>query len=210
MFCKNCGAELADGAKFCESCGQAVEESGAVAATNDSTNATNTGVYSNVFANTSENVSVDDKGKLGMKWHIALQVILALGALLNFSYCTQYFTGSVYGLDENGRAVSSYVYESFPGMKGLDMFYGVVCIALAVWGIFVIVSLHGLKKNAPIFLFCLYGANIVFSLVYLGAGTAISGINLFSPSSIGSIVGAIFMIAVNKVYYDNRKHLLVN
>ena len=61
-------------------------------------------------------------------------------------------------------------------------------------------------------LYILYGANILFGIIYaIAVGIVCHDMSIaFSSGTIGSFVGSGVMLAVNIVYFNKRKHLFVN
>ena len=231
MKCPTCGSEIPEGVKFCENCGTAIQQAAAetpasataltsetpvsetpvsetLASAPQETTATNDGVFSSSTANSSQAAPASEAQEWGLKWHNVLKVLLILGALLNLANGTSYLSGSQY----NGSGVTAEaVYAVYGnGLKLLDMFYGFVCFGLAVLAGVIVYQLHTFKKTAPTLLLSLYASNFGASVLYLIVGSAITGLNLFTAGTAGSLAGAITMFFVNKIYYDHRKHLFVN
>ncbi len=143
--------------------------------------------------------------KYPMKWYkFIIYVQLFLTALLNLGSAVSYFTGNQY------RGNVDAVYATFPGMKTLDTLMGVASIAVAVFGVIVRQKLAGFKKEGPRWYLILFGVSAVASVLYLIAGSNITGINLMDSSSVSSIAVSIVMIVVNKSYFDKRQELFVN
>ena len=143
-----------------------------------------------------------------MKWHnfliyFALWAGAVLGAINGFSQ----ITGSVYG-DK-----TELVYDTFPSLKGFDVLFGVIIIALAVYQIYTRFQLAGYKQDAPKKLTIVYAANFAISVLYLFIVSSATGVpisQLTSESFWGSLAGCVAMIVVNKKYYENRSALFVN
>ena len=143
--------------------------------------------------------------KYPMKWYkFVIYVQLFLTALLNIGSAVSFFGGTQY----QGNVDA--VYETFPGMKTLDMLMGVASIAVAVFCVIVRQKLADFKKEGPDWYLILLGASAAISVLYLIAGTNITGINLMDSSSVSSIVVSVVLIVVNKSYFDKRKELFVN
>ena len=231
MKCPTCGSEIPEGVKFCENCGTAIQQAAAetpasataltsetpvsetpvsetLASAPQETTATNDGVFSSSTANSSQAAPAGETQEWGLKWHNVLKVLLILGALLNLANSTSFITGSQYTASGVSADVVYAIYGN--GLKVLDMCYGFVCIGLAVLAGVITFQLHTFKKTGPILLLSLYGINFISSILYLVAGSAITGINLFTASTAGSLAGSFTMFFVNKIYYDHRKHMFVN
>ena len=208
MKCPNCGSEIPEGVKFCENCGTAVPQAAAQAPVSQQTTPANDGVFSSSTANSSQTAPAGGTQEWGLKWHNALKVLLILGALLNLANSSGFITGSQYNASGVTAEVIYAVYGN--GLKTLDMCYGFICIGLAVLAGVIVFQLHTFKKTAPVLLLSLYAINFISSILYLVAGSAITGLNLFTASTAGSLAGAVTMFVVNKIYYDHRKHLFVN
>jgi len=73
--------------------------------------------------------------------------------------------------------------------------------------------LAGFYKQGPTLLNVYYIANPVFNLIYLIALTAVLPASARGDAEhnlIGSVLGGVVMLILNKVYFDKRKHLFVN
>ena len=114
MFCKKCGTQLPDGAKFCPSCG-ATQES-----------------YPTPLPCSASDQQSGQQPPLNtcsypMKWYKALiYVILFLSALMNAAYGITLLTGAHYD------GMAALVYMAFGSLRTLDGFVGLLSIALAV------------------------------------------------------------------------------
>ena len=143
-----------------------------------------------------------------MKWHkFLIYFSLWAGALINFFNGLQLLNGSIY----QGNA--DQVYSVFSGLKTVDMIFGIIYIAIAIFMIYVRFQLAGFKRGAPGKLISLY----VIQLVALFAYTLVASVTIhipwaeiFSSSIIPSLIVSIVMIFVNRYYYSKRAHLFVN
>ena len=143
--------------------------------------------------------------KYSMKWYkFVIYVQLFLTALLNIGSAVSFFSGAQY--EGNVDAV----YATFSGMKTLDMLMGAASIAVAVFCVIVRQKLADFKKEGPGWYLILLGVSAAASLLYLIAGSNITGVNLMDSSSISSIAVSVVLIVVNKSYFDKRKELFVN
>ena len=142
-----------------------------------------------------------------MKWFkFLIYFALFAGAVLNLIGAIPYFIGSAYGAD------SAQIYSYFKGLRTVDLIYGVLCLGLVALALVARFSLSGFKKNGPTMLYILYGANILFGIIYaIAVGIVCHDMSIaFSSGTIGSLVGSGVMLAVNIVYFNKRKHLFVN
>ena len=143
-----------------------------------------------------------------MKWHKFQMVMLVIGAVLGVLLGVSIVTGLYY------RAYGMYaetVYSTYPLLKGLNMVYGVLCIALGVFEYIVRNRLKRFEQNGPWSLFILYALCIVTELLYWVAGIVAVG---KPPRNFTSILTAlatnIITMTLQKIYYDKRKDLFVN
>ena len=91
--------------------------------------------------------------------------------------------------------------------------YGLLLCALAVYQIYVRFQLAGFKKEAPGKLSMMYIITILLGLAYMlvvSAVTRISVSALLDSSTVGSYIGSIVFLFINKAYYGKRSHLFVN
>ena len=102
--------------------------------------------------------------------------------------------------------------------KGVvDTIYGITSIVFALFCIFTRFRLAKFKKGAPSNLYALYILeSIVLVLVYNIASCMVAGtfneipVMILTPDFISSVVGTFVVVALNKTYFDKRKHLFVN
>lgn len=219
MFCNYCGTRNPDGAKFCSNCGAPLNNTQQA---DPAANRPPYGTYQN-----QQDPAVNQRGSavnrpvmgLSMGWHKFL-VYFALwaGAILNFYYAVTAFTGLQYTYD--GENISELVYETFNGLKAVDICYGVLVLALAGFGIYTAYSMLTFKRGAPRLLTTLYITSGVISVVYSLTVMAIisntRGVNASTINSgilktlVGTLVVSLVFLIINTIYYRNRAHLFVN
>ena len=143
-----------------------------------------------------------------MKWHkFLIYFSLWVGALVTLSAAGQLFSGSHY----NGLADAVYaMYGS--SLKTLDLLMGIASIFLAVWAIYTRFQLARYKSGAPAKLMLLYALSLIVSLLYMICACSISGISfsVLLEDNVGTLIGSVLMMFINKVYYDKRSVLFVN
>ena len=96
--------------------------------------------------------------------------------------------------------------------------YGIAMLAFAVFCLITRSRLAKFKKGAPGCLYAVYIlGNVVLVLFFnIISWMALSGsltdlvAMLLDPSLLSAIVGTIIAVAINKVYFNKRKHLFVN
>ena len=140
----------------------------------------------------------------GMIWHVVLQVFLIIGAVVNLIGGITTMVGGQYS------GLASMVYAFYPGLRVVDILYGLLCIGLAVVGVMTMVYLNKRKLLGPKLLTLLYAGACGVSILYLLLVLIMvggSGMGSSIASVIISIIVSGVMIVVNKIYYDKRKHL---
>ena len=143
-----------------------------------------------------------------LKWHkFLIYFSLWAGAVMNVYSGIRSISGAQYGTD------SAQVYAYYGGsLKALDTAMGLVLLVLAVYTVYTRFQLAGFKIDAPRKLTVLYTANLVASVLYLLAASAVTKLPLssFMSDMIGTIIGSIAMIFINQNYYNKRMELFVN
>ena len=175
---------------FCNNCGTQLEEGAAFC------------------PNCGSSVSVAPAPQLGLKWaHFLSYFALWLGALLNVIVAFTVFTGSLYSAQ---GIEAEYVYAVLPGLKPIDMIYGVALLVLAVLGVITAVSIIKYKKNAGTLVCAMYLVSAIVAFIYLVGASSVLGQFAGNSSSVASIIVGIVMFFVNKIYFGNRKDIFVN
>ncbi|MBP3378102.1 MAG: zinc ribbon domain-containing protein [Clostridia bacterium] len=190
MFCRYCGAEISENAKFCVSCGRPVE------------------------AQPVQATYVGDDGLVQpvpkMKWYkFLIYFSLWAGALLNIGNGLMALQGMQY---ETGSEVTAeLVYAMFDGLKTLDVLYGAACIALAVYMIVIRFRLAGYYKNGPAMFISTYAIVLLINVIYYVAVITIVPeiveAGNVKASIVGTAIGNVLMIILNSIYFKKRKHL---
>ena len=121
-------------------------------------------------------------------------------------------TGAHY-TDSTGENYADWIYDVFSGLKAIDIIMGVICIALAIYALFVRAMLAEYKQIGPKLFIAMYAIDIVTMLIYailVACVTSLSIGDVMTIIDIKDVVINIFWIVINKIYFDNRKHLFVN
>ena len=229
MFCPNCGNTLPDDAKFCPSCGQQIGSTAQQSSTSEQTQPNNASTYAqnntqtqtpnaqtyaqntqtpggfqNTVAQTFSQAQPTGQPMKGFKFLIYFG--LFAGALLNLISGIMQLTGGHYGEEKE------LVYYVFSDMKTVDLIFGILLIFLAVFGVYTRFQLSSYRRRGPTCLNVLYIANIILSLAYLIAASALTQINIVElggASMITSLVVSICMVVVNTIYFKKRSQLFV-
>ena len=229
MFCPNCGNQYPDGTKFCSSCGRQL-------ANNQQQNKNTQPDFGNQQANYQQpnqqyqqpNYNQyqqqnqqpmynqpyqqypqypDKYNGHPMGWYkFLIYFALFAGAFFNVCSAVLYMTGKIY---ETQNIDPLAVYYLYPNVKPVDIVYGILLIALAVFMVITRFQLSGLKKNGPKMIVALYGINIAMVIIYSIAISCTTNYMAFNASTIGQCVIPIVMAVVNKVYFDRRKDIFV-
>ena len=226
MFCSNCGNQLADGSKFCPFCGAQLAQPQQQAAPAQRSYPQEPSypqeqsqpqygysqpqdpyAYSPVTYQTPVKADPMNDPR-GMKWFkFIIYFQLFASAVISVITAITMFTGAHY----QGQA--DMVYRYFPGLKGLDVFYGIALIALAAFAIVTRQNLAKFRKNGPRFYFILIIASLALALIYSIAGSSILNVSLgevMDGSSVGSLIGNIALLIINIIYFKKREDLFVN
>lgn len=143
-----------------------------------------------------------------MGWYkFLIYFALFAGAFFNVCYAVLYMTGSIYETEQIDPLT---VYSLFPGVKAVDIVYGILLLVLAVFMIVTRFQLSELKKNGPKMIVALYGLNIAIAIIYAILISCTTDYMAFDASTVGQCVIPVVMAIVNKVYFDRRKDIFVN
>jgi hypothetical protein len=199
MYCTNCGAQLPDDAKFCTCCGTKIVSS----QSSSQPQATVSPAYQT--SPTESTVS----GTMPMGWFkFLIYFSLWAGAVLNLYNGIATATGLAYA-SAGGDADLVYLYYG-NGLKVLDIIIGISFIALAGFQIYTRFRLARFRKDGPTWLYAIYIAALVLSIIHNAGFTMITGFNAFSTDTISNIIGNIVMLVINYFYFKKRRHLFVN
>ena len=206
--CSVCKTYAPDETKYCATCGTRFDgekeyDLGSLIEENEK--ALRQAEFENpeVFETVQRPVVQQPVQQLPEKWfHFLIYFALWAGAVMNVSEAVQYFTGSVYM--KLGVTVDS-VYRSFSDLKTLDLIYGFLLLALAVFRIYTRFSLAGYKANGPTCLYIMYGAEALAVLGYALCFSEITGSGV-EASMWGSLLMSVVMIVLNYFYFKKRAH----
>ena len=138
----------------------------------------------------------------GMKWYKCLiYFILFASAVVNAISSITYFTGAVYG----GYAEA--VYETYPALRFIDLFGGILCLALAVFAIMIRSDLVWYRKRASKRLCTMYIVTGIFNPLYAVLLTVITGENLITASAVVALLGGVTMAIINHNYFKKRRDI---
>ena len=199
MYCRFCGKQIPDQAKFCPECGADLAPAPSAAPPE------NTPFFPAAPAAPVEPAmppqgtpdpaaafGVIAAPRRGMKW-------------FKFIIYFQLWAGMLVNL-----VTAEMVYRVFPALQPLDIVMGVVCLALAVYAVVVQRALAKFRAKGPMMYYLMYIVNTAATVLYLLIGSIIIGQSAFTAEVAGSIIGSIVMLFVNIPYFNNRKHLFVN
>ena len=149
----------------------------------------------------------------GMNWYsFLIYFLLWAGAVINLINGFQLITG-IEVTDLIEFSSFSALYSYFPGLKALDIVYGLLIVSLAVYEIVVRFALARYKKDGPRMLIRFYIANTVIPVAYLLIALAIVNVPLsavISTRYVLSLVWSVVVIFLNRIYFKKRERLFVN
>ena len=232
MFCKNCGQKLSDNSKFCEVCGTKIESQpqqqsnlkGSAAQSNRQ-NATQNiwsaqpmdhGAGQNGYAQQtsgyqqnaySQNMYTQPQPMptpaMPMKWYkFLIYFAIIAGGIINIMSGILYITGMIWDMTDAD------VYSVFPDLQGIDVFVGILFIAIGIYAFPVRSALAKFKKNGPSMLYILYAVNFIVPLIYNIAVTSVTGIDVVSDG-MASICVSIAMMVCNIGYFNKRRNMFI-
>ena len=104
-----------------------------------------------------------------------------------------------------------------PAIKTLNVAYGVIYVAYAVYHIYVRYQLARFRKDAPKKLLLTYLLYPVLEVAYAPLALLVIGAPaslIFNAKIVGTIIGAVIGTSIvyipTKIYYDNRAELFIN
>lgn len=205
MNCQKCGSYMNDNQAFCPNCGNA------------NANANQQPQYQQPQYQQAQYqqpqyqqpqyqppYQPNNGSQLPMNWFkFLIYFALFASGVLNIISGITAMTGSQYG------GLQGLVYMYFGGLQALDIIYGICCIALGAFAIYVRMRLAGYYKNGPQMLNVLYIAAVALSLIYvIGVSIVVGGdVPLNFASTIVSAGVSVAMVVANTVYFKKRAHL---
>lgn len=201
MFCPNCGKNLEEGKAFCPNCGAAVAE--------NNQQPFQPQVQPSVQAY--DYTPQTNIAERPMKWFkFLIYFALFASAVVNFFSGISFITGTQTSNLAGGYG-AGFVYAIFGGLKVLDIIVGILSFGMVALAIYVRFQLAGYKKDGPKMLLGMYAIQLAINLIYYFGLLIILGFDgTILSSLIGTIIGSVIMIVLNKIYFDKRKDLFVN
>lgn len=129
---------------------------------------------------------------------------LWLSAVLNLITGIVTMTGSQYD------GLSTMVYAMFPGMKTIDIIYGLLCIGIAAVAAYSALGIIKRKKYVIKMIPELYSGVSIMVLLYVILASVITSINVVTTSTVINIFVSAVMAIVNSIYFKKREHIFVN
>ena len=145
-------------------------------------------------------------GAYGMKWYnFIVKFALIANMILNGIGGVIVFLGLHYGSE------GSLVYDVYPNLRLLDVFYGLSMVGLAILAFNARQALYWNKKKGPMLLLALHILSAVVSVAYNQMvlriiGASIENMSLQSNMS-GTIIGSIALAIINYFYFKKRKDM---
>ena len=190
--CVSCGAEMEDRCNFCPNCGEKCGDGETLGFPDDGTG---------------EASSVCRENRYPMKWHKFLMVVMIISAVLTVINGMGLLSGITYKTWDLDAEI---FYETYPGMKACDIFYGIALISVGVFQVIVRNRLKQFCRNAPLSMQVMYGLAIASGLIYMLWASYAVGISMFDSSYMGSVGSSAVLLIINSIYYSKRKDLFVN
>ena len=231
MFCTECGKKIADNVKYCPYCGQKIFFENILDSNDENFSLNDENFSFETGINTEQNIETppiqnkvnESQEPIGntkyagfaMKWYnFLIYFSLWAGALVNLGSGIAFISG----YKENGGVFEYELYPYFDGLQFLDILYGILCFALAVFVVIVRFRLARLKKGAPL-LYLLYltvsfGTSIFYDFTYLiilsQRINISSEIAHFAGTIIGRGIVVLILVFLNRRYFIKRESLFVN
>ncbi len=210
MRCPNCGQLLADGAARCPACEMIIADwMEAHPEVQKVPEIRQEDPYEELqqpqIMQAAEEVPA--KPDRPMRWYwFLVHIALVFSSFMNFWSGYQLLTGASYG----GKDAAAQIYAVYEGMKTVDMMYGALLILSGILALYVRSQLYHYRKNGPRKLLLLYALNCLVALYYSVGVSMITGLSLKETDIQYVVPTSVIMIIINKIYFDNRKHLFRN
>lgn len=217
MYCNNCGNQIPEGQNVCNVCGavsgmgnqQNQYQQNQYQPNQYQQNQYQSNQYQQNLFNGNQYQVQSQQSALGMNWFKFIIYFQLFVSMLSLGYTgIMTMTGGFY--KKSGSDMSDLVYQVFPSLKPLDIIFGIICIGLAVLALVARFALAAYKANGPKLYLLLLVCNIVVSVIYIIAGSAILGEAVVDSKLTTQIITSIVLVIANTVYFRNRKHLFVN
>ncbi|MBE6583028.1 MAG: zinc ribbon domain-containing protein [Ruminococcaceae bacterium] len=214
MFCSKCGSQITEGSGFCPSCGTPANPQSTTASKESQSNVTQPAVSSAPLPSATQQT-------IGMIWYYFSILVALAVAIYSIIDGIKVLNGHTYMI--NGVNKSKIFYMESPILRGLDIFYAVVCFGSAILAAYCIYLVLARKKKAPsnmsavfgplalgIFIYDFFRTQIVSSYPQLAIITALAKKEFdYTKIIIVYVVMLAFMI-VSKILFKKIKHIFVN
>lgn len=212
MYCRFCGKQIPDNAKFCSECGanlapapSTAPEESAPAVPMAPENAAAPAMPPQGTPDPAAAIGVISTPQRGMKWFKFIIYFQLWASLLSALIAAEkYFTGAYY------EGYADWAYSFYCGLRELDICMGILYIALGVYAVFVQRSLAKLRAKGPVMYYSFCAASIALALLNVIAASLIVGYSLFSADIAAELAPSVILLFINIRYFNNRKHLFVN
>lgn len=236
MFCSKCGTQIPDGSAFCGNCGASVAPQqpqgnpyqynqapqqppqapqapqGNPYQHNQAPQQPPQAPYGQPYGFAPQQ-SPYGLAPIGMKWFkFLIYFALFAGGILNILGGITILNGSQYG----SALEAKLVYAFFPNLKTIDIIFGIVCIALGIFQIYVRFQLASFKAKAPQYITIMYLITGISTAIYsfVVAGMIPDVLSDYGSQlvgqGVGGLIGAGILVWLNKIYFNKRKHLFIN
>lgn len=221
-FCTHCGSQLKDeNQKFCGKCGARLDL-GPISQNQDVTTPptsflqreetqelTSQPAMQNQYYQPGAQAQNENPAR-PMKWYkFLIYFALFAGGVINLYYGIIYISGMIYNIQGGGQAYADMVYNTFMGLKGLDVVFGILSILLAGLCVYTRFRLSQYRKDGPLFVYITYAVNGLITIIYSIVLANITGINQIAKIIVTVVVLAV-AIVLNVIYFNKRKDLFVN
>ena len=212
MYCRFCGKQIPDQAKFCPECGADLAPAPS-AAPPESTPSFPAAPAAPVepamppqgTPDPAAAIGVIATPQRGMKWFKFIIYFQLWASLLSALIAAEkYFTGAYY------EGYADWAYSFYCGLRELDICMGILYIALGVYAVFVQRSLAKLRAKGPVMYYSFCAASIALALLNVIAASLIVGYSLFNADIAAELAPSVILLFINIRYFNNRKHLFVN
>ncbi len=197
MFCSCCGTKIPDGSNQCFVCGAYI----------NSHSYTQPAYRQHDSYEMRHEYIQQYNQPLGMKWYkFVIYFLLFASGIINIIGGFGIMSGAHY-TDEYGNNFSNQIYRLFSELKFIDFLMGLICIGIGVYAFIVRAKLAEFRANAPKLFIYMYGIDIGINLLYGFMISMVTPIGIFEIVDVKDLIISVFMIVVNKIYFENRAHL---